>query len=320
MYLGAAAANVQLGKVPLPNAADAVLCVYGRKVETDGREQEAGSLHQGKAGGQAPEGRGPEAGQEELGRQVAVLVLLAAGLAACGGKTPRADTATDTTLAATPGTSADKGTATTGTAAPVPRSTVRIHLVSDRGTPLPGVKITFTPSSATAVTAADGTAAATLDPGHYTATVATGCNNDYFVQHTATAQLAAAPDQTTEGTLEVPAVRRVTPAKPSDFDGDGTWHVGQSHRLTFATTDRCTNKPALNASLALNAFVAGPGYRVVGTPPARTFNDGRSYVDIACTDPSADPSVIAQAVADDRDQVDLLSIDVLDRNPPNCVP
>jgi hypothetical protein len=196
---------------------------------------------------------------------------------------------------------------------------VRLHLVSDRAVPLPGVTVTLTPSGSSGRSGADGAVTIPVKGGTYTATVAQGCASDLFVQHVATAHFAVPEGDTVEGTLQVAAVRRVAPAKPSDFEGDGTWHVGQSHRITFATVDRCNNQPARNLSLALTRYEPGPGFKLVGTPPDRTFNDGRGYVDVACTEANAEPSVIANAIGDPRDEADLLDIDMLDRNPPLCM-
>jgi hypothetical protein len=218
----------------------------------------------------------------------------------------------------TPGTAITSSPGSTGNTAST-ASGVRIHLISDRGRPLPGLTVTVTPSASTAVSQRDGIATIPLPPGTYSGVVSSGCGGDYFVEQPATARFAVPEGKVVDGNLQVAAVRRVAPAKPSDFEGNGTWRVGQAHRLTFSTVDRCTNQPAANASLALTTFVAGPGYQVAGTAPNRTFEDGRSFIDIACTADNADPSLIAKAVGDDRDQIDLLSFDVLARNPPNCI-
>ena len=169
-----------------------------------------------------------------------------------------------------------------------------------------------------------------LPPGSYTATVDAGCADTYQIQHAGGASIDVPAGQTVTGALQVAAVRRIAvtrtttyrrvdpPVPPGAKGSDGTWHVGQTYAVMFGAVDRCTGTPATSASLQGTLFVPGRGYQLVGPPPASTDDTGHGSIGLTCTTAGADPQLIARSTIDDRDAIDLLGFDSLDRPVPTC--
>jgi len=253
-------------------------------------------------------------------------------LAACGGQhgTPSRDRPSAASPSSLPGdapTTVLAGVVAAATTT-VPQSRIRVRLTNDRGVALPGLTVRIQgPTAVSPATGADGSVDAVVAPGVYTATVDAGCTSDVDILRPGTAQIAAPSGQTVTGTLQLAAVRRIAVTAPSsfqrvdppDYQFKETWHVGQRYQVMFAVFDRCTGDGASNASLRDTVFVPGPGFQLVGPPPAMTAT-GHGAIDLTCTTPDAEPHLIARSDIDDRDAVDLLSYDALNAPVPSCVP
>jgi hypothetical protein len=208
-----------------------------------------------------------------------------------------------------------------------------MRVETDRGFAVPGLTVRVAgPTTTTMVSDANGYVDIIVAGGSYTATIDVGCTTDYQVQHVATAHVDVPVAETVSGTLTVAAARRVAVVRPTSYHrvappvpegqagSDSEWHIGQGFQVTFHTMDRCSGKPAAGADLRTTRFVPGDGYKVAASPQAVTDAAGAGYVQVTCTTPNAIPQLLARSAIDDRDSLDLLGYDSLDRAVPSCRP